>query len=158
MNIPFLFYKMKYKGNVYIDGAFGNPYPVDQYDDGKTNILGLYIETEYTGSSNLTYLFKILTSSIHEIRRRIQGTSSTRCRHLVFPSSIVDVTGITIDATAKSQMVLTGHQYAEKFMTGEIDDVIVINPGESTSSSHVETVPGPMTIGPGILGLLQMGI
>ena len=47
---------MKYRDHVYIDGAFGNPYPIDQFDDGKRNILGLYIDTDYGGSSNLTYL------------------------------------------------------------------------------------------------------
>ena len=146
MNIPFLFYKMKYKGNVYIDGAFGNPYPIDQYDDGKSNILGLYIETQYIGSSNLTYLFKVLTSSIHEIRRRIQKASSSRCRHLIFPSNIIDVTGITVDTATKSQMVLMGHQHAMKFMTSEEpDEVIIIDPVDS-SGSHIEIIPGMFQI------------
>jgi len=47
MNIPIIFYKLKYMGCVYVDGALANPYPVDIFDDGKTAILGLYIESTY---------------------------------------------------------------------------------------------------------------
>lgn len=116
MNIPFLFYKMRYKGCVFIDGAFGNPYPVDLYDDGKRDILGIYIETEDESASPISYLYRILNSSIHQIKDRIRRSSSSRCRHLVLKSHIIDVTGITVDIKAKSDMIMAGHRTAENFV------------------------------------------
>jgi predicted acylesterase/phospholipase RssA len=50
MNIPFLFYQLVYRGKVYVDGAIANPYPVDYFDDGKTNILGIYTKTVQNNS------------------------------------------------------------------------------------------------------------
>ena len=38
MNIPFIFYQLIYQGKTYVDGALANPYPVDYFDDGNTNI------------------------------------------------------------------------------------------------------------------------
>ena len=43
INIPFFLYRLAHEGCTYIDGAFGNPYPIDVYDDGNTNILGIYL-------------------------------------------------------------------------------------------------------------------
>ena len=44
MNIPFVFYQLIYHGKTYADGALGNPYPIDYFDDGHTNILGIYMK------------------------------------------------------------------------------------------------------------------
>lgn len=44
MNIPFVFYQLIYRGKTYADGALGNPYPIDYFDDGHTNILGIYMK------------------------------------------------------------------------------------------------------------------
>lgn len=45
MNIPFIFYQLFHRGKTYVDGALCNPYPIDYFDDGKTNILGIYMKT-----------------------------------------------------------------------------------------------------------------
>jgi len=60
MNIPGIFYQMKYKGDYYIDGAFGNPYPVDLFDDGRTLILGVSVDSEslLELKSGIEYLYK----------------------------------------------------------------------------------------------------
>ena len=66
-NIPFLFRKIRYAGHVYIDGAFGNPYPIDLFDDGKTRILGISITTkkpstvDSTDTDNMRYIYKFFS-------------------------------------------------------------------------------------------------
>jgi predicted acylesterase/phospholipase RssA len=50
MNIPFVFYQLIHRGKTYVDGALANPYPIDYFDDGKTNILGIYMKTIHTKS------------------------------------------------------------------------------------------------------------
>jgi len=146
-NIPLLFYKLKYKGSVYIDGAFGNPYPVDQYDDGSRDILGIYItsgnpERKVPEDFHIAmYLYKIIDSSMIQIRDRIIQSSSTRCKHLRLYSPTVDATGLTVDMKVKSQMVLHGYYAAKKF----IEDIkypnkdIIIVGSEPDSSEEIVT-------------------
>jgi len=43
MNIPFVFYQLIYNEKTYVDGALANPYPIDYFDDGNTDILGIYL-------------------------------------------------------------------------------------------------------------------
>lgn len=53
MNIPFIFYQLIYQGKTYVDGALANPYPVDYFDDGNTNILGIYMKTTHNKLTTL---------------------------------------------------------------------------------------------------------
>ena len=127
MNIPIIFYKLKYKGCVYVDGALGNPYPLDQYDDGNTNILGIYIEStcrtdhEPADSTTTMYFHKIIHFTMSELRRRIIKACSERCKHLCLPSKIVDSTGLSIDADLKAAMILSGYECGSKFIK-ELED------------------------------------
>ena len=43
INVPFIFYQLYYNNKVMIDGAFANPYPINYFDDGNTDILGIYV-------------------------------------------------------------------------------------------------------------------
>lgn len=122
MNIPLLFYKIKFRDSIYIDGAFGNPYPIDYYDDGKTNILGIYIKSKVPDNiksvddSNIWYIYKILFSSMNQNREIIMKRSSDKCRHLELLSSTVDTSGITLDHKAKADMISCGYHDAYKFL------------------------------------------
>jgi predicted acylesterase/phospholipase RssA len=122
MNIPLIFYKLKYKGCIYVDGALGNPYPIDPWDDGETNILGIYTKStqktdkEPEGASTTMYIHKIIHFSMTQIRDRIIENSSKRCKHIELTSNIIDSTGFTINAQMKADMVLKGVAVAEAFL------------------------------------------
>lgn len=120
MNIPFLFYKIQYRGCVYIDGAFGNPYPIDIVDDGKTNILGISILSgntlEISNSNVLCYIYKVIQSSMTQIRLRIEKSCSEKCKHLILQSPTIDTTGLTIDEETKVKMLISGYRIAETFL------------------------------------------
>ena len=123
MNIPFLFYKLKYHGNIYIDGAFGDPYPVNLLDDGKTNILGIFISSDNPDAyhkksledDDLRYLNKVLHASMTQIKNKNQITASDKVKHLMLYSPTIDITGISYDNEVKKQMILIGYQEAIKF-------------------------------------------
>jgi predicted acylesterase/phospholipase RssA len=51
MNIPFLFYQLLYEEKVHIDGALANPYPIEYFDNGDTDILGIFM-THATKNKN----------------------------------------------------------------------------------------------------------
>lgn len=138
MNIPLIFYKLKYQGCVYIDGAFANSYPIDQYDDGTRNILGIYIATEAADRTIPEdfpipmYLYKIIDCSMVENRERIIRAASSRCRHLKLFSQTIDTLGLTMDIKTKSQLVLHGYQMAKEFVEQirqPCQDVIVMSDG-----------------------------
>jgi predicted acylesterase/phospholipase RssA len=52
MNIPLIFYQLRYKGDLHIDGAFANPYPVDLFRNTDKRILGLSILSSSTEQSS----------------------------------------------------------------------------------------------------------
>lgn len=115
-SIPGIFYQFIYRGEIYIDGAFGNPYPVDMVDDGKNQVLGMYIHGgDYVDPSNLTKnLSSIIHAPITELRSRIIKYSSHRCKHIKLYS---DVTGMHVDEDGKMEMFRSGHQTADDFLS-----------------------------------------
>jgi len=122
MNIPIIFYKLKYMGCVYVDGALANPYPADIFDDGKTAILGLYIESasktdsEPTNSTTTMYIHKLIHFTMTQLRNRIIESCSEKCKHICLPTEIIDTAGLTIDAHVKADMIVKGYCIAQKFL------------------------------------------
>lgn len=145
MNIPLIFYKLKYRGSIYIDGAFANSYPIDQYDDGTHDILGIYITTENEERMIPEdfpipmYLYKIIDCSMVENRERIIRASSNRCRHLGLYSPTIDTLGLTMDIKTKSQLVLQGYHRAKEFveqLRHPNQDIIVLSDGTVVDRSQ----------------------
>ena len=54
INIPFLMQQLVQDGKTYVDGALANPYPVDYFDDGNTNILGIYLKTVHNDTVSVS--------------------------------------------------------------------------------------------------------
>ena len=117
MAIPLLMQSRRYKGRDYIDGAIGNPYPIDIHDDGINQILGIYISSSKGNNSGiLKKAYKMLHASMGQIRNRIINTSSKQCKHLELNSNIMDATGITVPIELKKEMIRSGYQEANKFI------------------------------------------
>lgn len=129
-NIPFLFRKIRYDGNIYIDGAFGNPYPVDLYDNGQTKILGISITTkkpatvDSTDTDNIRYIYKVLNASITQLKKRILGSCSPACKHLTLVSPTMDTTGLTFTPEIKLKLIQVGFKTAKKFVMQEFYDIV----------------------------------
>jgi predicted acylesterase/phospholipase RssA len=142
MNIPFLFYKLKYKDCLYIDGAFGNPYPIDIFDDNQTDVLGIYINSiedsqNTNDSTRIKYLSKTLDASIVQIRKRIISDSSDRCVHFKLNTNYLgDPIGLTSTTQIRRDMILSGYHQTEKIiseMKGKTKKRIILK-GEANSS------------------------
>lgn len=50
--IPFIFKKCEYKEMSYMDGGFGDPFPISKIDDGETPILGIIVHGKIPGLGN----------------------------------------------------------------------------------------------------------
>jgi len=121
MNIPFVFYKIRYKGCTYVDGALGNPYPMDYFDDGKTNILGIYIEhDEHSNSDSIaSYFYFILHSMTGRLKKLAMQKLSPHCKHLIIVTKTTDTIGLAVSTETKSELVAQGYEQASAFI-GEL--------------------------------------
>jgi predicted acylesterase/phospholipase RssA/Txe/YoeB family toxin of Txe-Axe toxin-antitoxin module len=140
MNIPFLFYQLVYRGKIYVDGALANPYPVDYFDDGNTNILGIYMKTSNTGSpspvyhhvpgtiiqkidepsvqiSMGTYALKVIHSLMDQRRNHIIQNSSVRCKHVCLQTTIIDSVGYSVTIEDKALMLVEGFNEGKDFIS-----------------------------------------
>jgi len=134
MNIPFIFYQLIYRGKTYVDGALGNPYPIDYFDDGNTNILGIYVKTIHkinTISSersnpilervdnNLSlgsYWLKIIHSLMDHRRNNIIQQASDKCRHVCLETNTTDTIGCNINTDDKALMLVEGFNQGKSFL------------------------------------------
>jgi len=118
MNIPFIFYKLRYKGCTYVDGALGHPYPVDVYDDGITPVLGITIDhnTESSSGDSLgSYIYGIIHTVTNSLRHVATRKLSANCRSLVLIAQHTATIGLDIDDKTRTDMIISGYEAARKF-------------------------------------------
>jgi len=107
VNFPLLVQKYTLEGDPYIDGSFGNPYPVDYMDDGDIHILGItVVDAPSPCDSLITYLYRSIRHPIEEIRTRIIDNSSDKCFHLILTVEGGKTTG---------EVLLSGMDQAKRY-------------------------------------------
>lgn len=117
INIPFIFYEMVHKGKTYIDGAFGNPYPIKYFDDGNTNVLGIFMKSECTNEKGIeNYLTKILDSILYQRVNDIIDTSSNCCRHVILESKVAGFIGYNLSPYDKAVLLVDGHKMGTEYI------------------------------------------
>jgi predicted acylesterase/phospholipase RssA len=138
MNIPFLFYQLVYQGKVYVDGALGNPYPMDYFDDGNTDVLGIYLKSDHSGGASFApthppqilepvmqpqeaksvgmYALKMVESIMEQRRNHIIQMTSDRCKHVCLKSTTKDTTGYTVTIEEKGEMLVAGFNRGREFL------------------------------------------
>ena len=105
VNFPMLFQRYTYQGDSYVDGSFGNPYPIDYMDDGNIQTLGIIVTDQPTESNDIvSYLYRVSRQPIEELRHRIIDNSSDKCYNLT----------IHVQTTNTSDMLLSGMEQAKR--------------------------------------------
>lgn len=115
--IPFIFFRAVFNGALMQDGAFGDPYPVLLKDDGRNNILGLYVETDISENifnNPLIYFHEVFHCLFSNMTQRNITDSSTKCKHIMLKSDIMDTIGATVTITDKAKMILIGIETTKK--------------------------------------------
>ena len=109
LSFPLLMEKFIYNGCVYIDGSFGNPYPIDYMDDNNVQILGIVVNNQKYKDGLLDYILTCFNYTSNEIRKRIIENSSPKCLNIVLDNS----EGIPEEVMMKSinQTKLLLHNY-----------------------------------------------
>lgn len=70
INMPFIYNKVTYSGEVYTDGAFGDPYPIDYYTEDGHNIIGLNIRdfnNKDKPDNIFTYIHSVVSTPIDKL-------------------------------------------------------------------------------------------
>lgn len=142
MNIPYVFYQLIYNNKTYVDGALANPYPVDYFDDGNTNILGIYMKTCYSeqlstiSSHNIgpflqknerkinplplgIFSLKIIHSLMDQRRYTVIQQSSSKCRHICLITKNTDSLGLgsTMSVEDKAHLLVEGYNDGKNFLS-----------------------------------------
>lgn len=122
--IPFIMQDRKFENNSYIDGAIGNPYPVDQYDNGETSILGISVTTKYDLNDDNDFVMQMMSIVIHLLqvfdafmqchKNRIIEKCSDKVMHMEIVDNSLDFIGITKGEREKANMMMKGVMMAEK--------------------------------------------
>lgn len=121
VNIPFLFYNIKHNNDLYIDGKFGNPYPIDIYDTGENNILGVHITTPYeveekeSDHNFINYILRVLCYPFVQIKRNNIDQCSDKCYHLNLHSDQLYITDVSMSVEEKGKLFILGYTTSDEF-------------------------------------------
>jgi predicted acylesterase/phospholipase RssA len=114
MAIPVLLRPRIYRGNVYVDGAIGDPYPILVHDDGEKKILGVYIDSEHSSHASdkkiARYLYRCAQASMKVLRDKAIENASDNCKHIALKTPVLDTTGLSLDKKAKQAMFESGYK------------------------------------------------
>ena len=120
MAIPILVQPRKYKGNIYVDGALGAPYPVLHFDHNQNKILGMYISSEqdlYTSDNKtVNFFYRLIQASMKALRDNEISLASDNVKHLKLQTDVRDITGISLILEMRQKMIQEGEEYAKAFL------------------------------------------
>jgi predicted acylesterase/phospholipase RssA len=138
INIPFVFYQLYYNNKLMIDGAFANPYPINYFDDGNTNILGLYVSSkksinlnivnniedeEFNEISVLDYIDKIINYLMELIKNNYIDNSSSKCKNVQIFTLLNNTFKYDINIEEKAKMLVNGYNEGRFFIKNLDSDI-----------------------------------
>lgn len=125
-NLPLIFHRLYYNGKCYIDGALGDPDPVHLLDNGKRDVLSIYIESTFDNKDGfVTYLRQIFYAGMVQLRNVSIKHASPRCKHIGLKSNSLDTVGIVTSSEDKINMVTEGFEAAQKFYEQNTGSLLV---------------------------------
>jgi predicted acylesterase/phospholipase RssA len=118
MNIPFLFHMYKYKNKLYADGAIINPFPIEKFDNQKTDILTIYLGETYINpqTSLLNYLLKIIKLVSEKEKQKMMLNQSDRCKIIDLLDDSREPLGLKLSFEKKTHMILKGYMTTYQFI------------------------------------------
>ena len=112
-NIPFIFPVYHFGEMTYIDGAFSDPFPLHPFDDGETDILGIYVNDHPVPRKSIfSYIYAILDSMIETIKKVQLKTKSSKVLCVDIDSISINPVNLFLDDHDKREMLQVGHDSA----------------------------------------------
>lgn len=120
MNIPLVFPKIEYNGNVYTDGALTCSFPSLYIDDGTKNILCIHIITRNSPEEKdniLHYLYNSINMLTNQMKNFAVSNASPKCKLLFLYSNEIDMLGVNISIESKAKMFTEGYNLTKEFFS-----------------------------------------
>jgi len=125
---PLIFAKMKYLNHEYIGGMLDDPYPVNYFNDGKRQILGIFASPKHHSTNKLLeYLNDIILRPILNIFKLVSENSGENCNHIYISSDKIDLLYTAINLSDKYQIIFNGITSAEKYYLDKYPDFNIKN-------------------------------
>lgn len=142
MNVPYVFYQLVHRGKIYVDGALANPYPIEYFDDGNTNILGIYMKASSPKTTPVShptggiiqriddtiaplpigsYSFKIINSLLDHRYYSIVHRASDHCKHVCLEVKTDDLIGYGATTESKAALLVEGFNEGKAFIEQLLD-------------------------------------
>src|SRR3989338_2864876 len=118
MNIPFLFGKIRYKGDYYIDGCVTDQFPISYLDDKSTSILGICLNGTYQDDNLLSYLYKITDLSIKENYQQKIISSGSNCH--IIQISVPESNIFESNISERISLFMNGWNSASSFISSDL--------------------------------------
>lgn len=112
-SIPLVFEPYMYNNCEYNDGANYTTYPINEINDNKRQILGLYIDDVNEDDSIMNKMNMILTGSWDGKRNEAIKQSGNNVKHICIYSNFSDITGVTLDIDKKIKLLSAGDTSAQ---------------------------------------------
>jgi predicted acylesterase/phospholipase RssA len=120
-NLPGFFRRITVKDDEYRDGAICDPYPLKLFDDGQTNILGIWVSTLHNvkKTTNLKELLEesvsyiaVLINSIRELQKQ---SLSDKCKHIEVTTKHSSIISMNLHPDKIAMMILEGFEETKTF-------------------------------------------
>jgi predicted acylesterase/phospholipase RssA len=129
INVPIIY--QQEDSSILIDASLSNPYPVDYFDDGKTNIISICTKNEKIRSElfhdridvkNISsYFYQIMNALLEEKQNSVMHRCSDRCMNVIIPVKMTDPFGYTSTTEDKAEFVINGYNLGLKYIESEIN-------------------------------------
>lgn len=118
VSIPIVFHEIKKDENIYVDGVFGDPYPVNIYDHVDNKILGISISTIRNKDCDfLNSILRLIANMGDLLRDEKKLRSSDRVKHCVLYTEITGRFGILSNTEDKLNMISSGTDQGNVFIS-----------------------------------------
>lgn len=130
VNLPFVFQQNSRNSNM--DCYFSTPYPVDYFDDGETEVLGVYTKSVKERSELVkggtavnfkemsSYIFKIVTSLLEGKQTESVARCSNKCKNVEISVILNDPMGYSSSIEDKARMLVDGYDNGVMYVEGTL--------------------------------------
>jgi len=119
-DLPYLFTKKVYNGNIYVDGGFINNYPINLADNGFDNVIGICVfgEQKVSGSSDyIGWIYRLLQMPIMELYRERVQRLTNKCFHIELKISGISIIDISPNQKKKIEIFSSGYKQMKQIYT-----------------------------------------
>ena len=119
-DLPFIFTKKEWEGEVYVDGSFINNYPINLADDGINPCLGICVVGDMKpsfGNDYIGWIYRLVHMPIKELYRERVKAISAKTIHVELSVNYISLLELSPSKKKKIQMFSDGYKQTLEIIT-----------------------------------------